>query len=193
MPTSSPSAPASSAPPSGGCATPSSAASPRAPENTTTEGQAVEIIVVDTGLAGLVAARDLRAADRQVRVLEARERPGGRTFSSYRRRRQADRFRKPARHKGLAFTSLSSFRVWVLIWENSSGSGVFNAADRGSLGVWGRSERRRSWFRRTACSMRTRCRCAPGWGCTPAAMAITVGKPTETLNESMESPATRVA
>ncbi len=39
-----------------------------------------DVIVVGGGLAGLAAARDLRAADRSVLVLEARDRLGGRTW-----------------------------------------------------------------------------------------------------------------
>jgi monoamine oxidase len=41
-----------------------------------------DVIVVGGGLAGLVAARDLREAGRRVRVLEARERFGGRVWAA---------------------------------------------------------------------------------------------------------------
>ena len=39
-----------------------------------------DVIVIGGGFAGLVAARDLRAAGRSVVLLEARDRLGGRTW-----------------------------------------------------------------------------------------------------------------
>jgi monoamine oxidase len=45
-------------------------------------GREADVIVVGAGLAGLVAARQLRAARREVLVLEARDRVGGRTANA---------------------------------------------------------------------------------------------------------------
>lgn len=42
----------------------------------------VDVVVVGGGLAGLIAARDVAAAGRRVTVLEARDRLGGRTWTS---------------------------------------------------------------------------------------------------------------
>jgi monoamine oxidase len=45
------------------------------------DGKTAEVIVVGAGFAGLAAARDLAAAGLGVRVVEARGRPGGRTWT----------------------------------------------------------------------------------------------------------------
>lgn len=45
------------------------------------EGNNCDVVVAGAGVAGLVAARDLRAAGLEVLVLEARDRVGGRTLS----------------------------------------------------------------------------------------------------------------
>lgn len=45
-------------------------------------GEAQQVIVVGAGIAGLAAAQRLRAAGRRVLVLEARDRKGGRIFTS---------------------------------------------------------------------------------------------------------------
>jgi len=47
----------------------------------TEPGREVDVVVVGAGIAGLVAARRLSAAGRQVAVLEARDRVGGRTLN----------------------------------------------------------------------------------------------------------------
>ena len=41
----------------------------------------VDVVVIGAGLSGLVCARELAAAGATVRVVEARDRVGGRTFS----------------------------------------------------------------------------------------------------------------
>ena len=46
------------------------------------ETEPYDVVVIGAGFAGLVAARDLIEAGRTVVVLEARERTGGRTYSS---------------------------------------------------------------------------------------------------------------
>src|SRR5256885_2424809 len=43
----------------------------------------LDVIIIGGGIAGLTAARDLGAAGRQVLLLEARERLGGRIFTEY--------------------------------------------------------------------------------------------------------------
>ena len=46
-----------------------------------TEAREADVVVIGAGLAGLAAARALVAAGREVVVLEARDRVGGRTLN----------------------------------------------------------------------------------------------------------------
>ena len=46
------------------------------------ETERYDVVVIGAGFAGLVAARDLIEAGRTVVVLEARDRAGGRTYST---------------------------------------------------------------------------------------------------------------
>ena len=46
------------------------------------ESEIFDVVVIGAGFAGLVAARDLIESGHRVLVLEARDRPGGRTYSS---------------------------------------------------------------------------------------------------------------
>jgi len=54
--------------------------SKQAPGEQNTDVETVDVVIVGAGLSGLIAARELKRAGKTVRVLEARDRIGGRMF-----------------------------------------------------------------------------------------------------------------